>query len=50
MPPSFWSLVAAGLHPSPIPHAQVVTTTTHKTIGGGRGGIILCTEELAKPI
>ncbi len=46
----FAGLVAAGLHPSPIPHAQVVTTTTHKTIGGGRGGIILCTEEFAKPI
>ena len=46
----FAGLVAAGLHPSPIPYAQVITTTTHKTIGGGRGGIILCTEELAKPI
>ncbi len=46
----FAGLVAAGLHPSPIPYAQFVTTTTHKTIGGGRGGIILCTEEFAKPI
>ena len=44
----FAGLVAAGLHPSPVPHAQVVTTTIHKTIGGGRGGMILCTEELAK--
>ncbi len=46
----FAGLVAAGLHPNPIPYADVVTTTTHKTIGGGRGGMILCTEELAKPI
>jgi glycine hydroxymethyltransferase len=46
----FAGLVAAGLHPSPIPHAHVVTTTTHKTIGGGRGGMILCKEELAKKI
>jgi glycine hydroxymethyltransferase len=46
----FAGLVAAGLHPSPVPHAHVVTTTTHKTIGGGRGGLILCTEELAKKI
>src|SRR5579859_4668758 len=44
----FAGLVAAGLHPSPIPHAHVVTTTIHKTIGGGRGGMILCREELAK--
>ena len=46
----FAGLVAAGLHPSPIPHADVVTTTIHKTIGGGRGGMILCREELAKKI
>jgi glycine hydroxymethyltransferase len=46
----FAGLVAAGLHPSPVPHAHVVTSTTHKTIGGGRGGLILCTEELAKKI
>jgi glycine hydroxymethyltransferase len=46
----FAVLVAAGLHPSPIPHAHVVTSTIHKTIGGGRGGFILCTEELAKKI
>jgi glycine hydroxymethyltransferase len=46
----FAGLVAAGLHPNPVPHAHVVTTTTHKTLGGGRGGIILCTEELSKKI
>jgi glycine hydroxymethyltransferase len=46
----FAGLVAAGLHPSPVPYADVVTTTIHKTIGGGRGGMILCTEELAKRI
>jgi glycine hydroxymethyltransferase len=46
----FAGLVAAGLHPSPVPHADVVTTTIHKTIGGGRGGMILCREELAKKI
>lgn len=43
-------LVAAGLHPSPVPHADVVTTTTHKTLRGPRGGIILCKEEHAKAI
>ncbi len=43
-------LVAAGLHPSPVPYADVVTTTTHKTLRGPRGGIILCREELAKKI
>jgi glycine hydroxymethyltransferase len=46
----FAGLVAAGLHPSPVPHADVVTTTIHKTIGGGRGGLILCREEYAKKI
>src|SRR5580704_7511165 len=46
----FAGLVAAGVHPSPVPHAHVVTTTIHKTIGGGRGGMILCTEEYAKKI
>ena len=46
----FAGLVAAGLHPNPVPHAHVVTTTIHKTIGGGRGGMILCTEEFAKKI
>jgi glycine hydroxymethyltransferase len=46
----FAGLVAAGLHPSPVPYADVVTTTIHKTIGGGRGGMILCTEEFAKRI
>jgi glycine hydroxymethyltransferase len=46
----FAGLVAAGLHPSPVPHAHVVTSTIHKTIGGGRGGLILCIEELAKKI
>ncbi|MCD8108123.1 MAG: serine hydroxymethyltransferase [Oscillospiraceae bacterium] len=43
-------LVAAGLHPSPIPYADVVTTTTHKTLRGPRGGLILCKEEYAKAI
>jgi glycine hydroxymethyltransferase len=46
----FAGLVAAGLHPSPVPYADVVTTTIHKTIGGGRGGMILCREEFAKKI
>ncbi|MFD7104401.1 serine hydroxymethyltransferase [Streptomyces celluloflavus] len=46
----FAGLVAAGLHPSPVPHAHVVTTTTHKTLGGPRGGVILSTQELAKKI
>ncbi|MEO6857020.1 MAG: serine hydroxymethyltransferase [Solirubrobacteraceae bacterium] len=46
----FAGLVAAGVHPSPVPYADVVTTTTHKTIGGGRGGMILCREEYAKKI
>ena len=43
-------LVAAGLHPSPVPYADIVTTTTHKTLRGPRGGLILCKEELAKAI
>jgi glycine hydroxymethyltransferase len=46
----FAGLVAAGLHPNPVPHADIVTTTIHKTIGGGRGGMILCTEEHAKKV
>jgi glycine hydroxymethyltransferase len=46
----FAGLVAAGLHPSPVPHADVVTTTVHKTLGGARGGMILCREEHAKKI
>ena len=43
-------MVAAGLHPSPIPYAEVVSTTTHKTLRGPRGGIILCRKEFAKSI
>ena len=43
-------LVAAGLHVSPVPYADIVTTTTHKTLRGPRGGLILCKEELAKAI
>lgn len=43
-------LVAAGIHPSPVPYADIVTTTTHKTLRGPRGGLILCKEELAKVI
>ena len=43
-------LVAAGLHPNPVPYADIVTTTTHKTLRGPRGGMILCREELAKKI
>ena len=46
----FAGLVAAGLHPSPVPFADVTTTTIHKTIGGGRGGMILCREDYAKKI
>src|SRR6201986_150985 len=46
----FAGLVAAGLHPSLVPFADVTTTTIHKTIGGGRGGMILCREEYAKKI
>ena len=43
-------LVAAGIHPSPVPHADFVTSTTHKSLRGPRGGIILCKEEFAKKI
>ena len=43
-------LVAAGLHPSPVPHADFVTTTTHKTLRGPRGGMILCQEKWAKEL
>jgi glycine hydroxymethyltransferase len=46
----FAGLVAAGLHPNPVPVADVVTTTIHKTLGGARGGAILCREEYAKKI
>jgi glycine hydroxymethyltransferase len=46
----FAGLVAAGVHPSPVPHAQIVTTTTHKTLRGPRGGIILCEEAFAKDV
>jgi glycine hydroxymethyltransferase len=43
-------LIAGGAHPSPFPHAQVVTSTTQKTLRGPRGGLIMCTEELARKI
>jgi glycine hydroxymethyltransferase len=46
----FAGLVAADLHPNPVPYADVVTTTVHKTLGGARGGMILCKEEYAKKI
>ena len=46
----FAGLVAGGVHPSPVPHAQIVTTTTHKTLRGPRGGMILCTADLAKAV
>jgi glycine hydroxymethyltransferase len=46
----FAGLVAAGLHPNPVPFADVITTTVHKTLGGARGGMILCREELARKI
>ncbi len=43
-------LVAVGLHPSPVPHCEFVTTTTHKTLRGPRGGLVLCKEEFAKAV
>lgn len=43
-------LVAAGVHPSPVPHSEIVTTTTHKTLRGARGGMILCRDEYAKKV
>lgn len=43
-------LVVAGLHPSPIPHCQLVTTTTHKTLRGPRGGLVMCQADLAKAV
>jgi len=46
----FAGLVAAGIHPSPVPHAQIVTTTTHKTLRGPRGGLILCEEAYGKDV
>ncbi|HET7110401.1 MAG TPA: serine hydroxymethyltransferase, partial [Gemmatimonadales bacterium] len=46
----FAGLVAGGVHPSPVPHAQVVTSTTHKTLRGPRGGLILCQADLAKAV
>src|SRR5437868_7864835 len=46
----FAGLVAGGVHPSPVPHADLVTTTTHKTLRGPRGGMILSTEPLAKGV
>jgi len=46
----FAGLVAGGAHPSPVPHAHIVTTTTHKTLRGPRGGMILCRQDLAKAI
>ena len=46
----FAGLVAAGIHPSPVPHAEFVTTTTHKTLRGPRGGMIMCRESFAKTL
>ena len=46
----FAGLVAGGVHPSPVPHSQIVTSTTHKTLRGPRGGLILCRAELAKAV
>jgi glycine hydroxymethyltransferase len=46
----FAGLVAAGLHPNPVHYADVLTTTTHKTLGGPRGGVILCRADLAKKV
>ena len=46
----FAGLVAGGVHPSPVPHSQIVTSTTHKTLRGPRGGLILCRADLAKAV
>src|SRR5207302_7524000 len=46
----FAGLVAGGVHPSPVPHAQIVTSTTHKTLRGPRAGMILCKQEYAAAI
>src|SRR5437762_12356413 len=46
----FAGLVAAGLHPNPVPHSQFVTSTTHKTLAGPRAGFVLCTEEYAQAV
>jgi glycine hydroxymethyltransferase len=46
----FAGLVAAGIHPSPVPHAEFVTTTTHKTLRGARGGMVMCREAFAKAL
>ncbi len=46
----FAGLVATGLHPSPVPHSEFVTTTTHKTLRGPRGGMVLCRKDYAKPL
>jgi len=46
----FAGLVAGGVHPSPVPHAQIVTSTTHKTLRGPRAGMILCKQEFAAPV
>jgi glycine hydroxymethyltransferase len=46
----FSGLVAAGLHPSPVPHAHITTSTTHKTLAGPRGGMILCGADLARKV
>src|SRR5260370_27889704 len=46
----FAGLVAGGVYPNPVPHAQLVTTTTHKTLRGPRGGLVLCTAEYAKAL
>jgi glycine hydroxymethyltransferase len=46
----FAGLVAAGEHPNPVPHADVVTSTVHKTLGGARGGMVICREQYAKKI
>src|SRR5207245_9347354 len=43
-------LITAGLHPSPIPHAEFVTSTTHKTLRGPRGGLVMCREKWAKEL